>query len=262
MVKMAEEKIMHIQDLWAGYGEKVVLQGINLSIEEGEFLSLVGPNGAGKSTLLKCMTKIVSPKRGKVLFRGKDILQISGRRLAQEVAVVPQISIFHFSFSVEDFVMLGRIPFLPRFYRERKRDLEKVKKAMEQVGIGELKKRRVNELSEGEKQRVVIARSLAQEPKFLLLDEPAAHLDIKHQLEIFGLLKRLNKEEKLTLVVISHDLNFASWFSDRVVFLREGKIFLAGKPEEVITPKNIKEVYGVEVELIQGKAKPLISIFR
>jgi len=261
VVKMKDEILLEMEDLWSGYQRKDVLKGVNLKIKKGEFLGLIGPNGSGKTTLLRSMSKILTPRRGKVLYRGKDIAKIGAKKLAQRIAVVPQLSVFTFSFTVEDFVLLGRIPYLPRFYLERKEDYLAAEEAMRLTKTLSFRERRINELSEGEKQRVVIARSLAQNPELLLLDEPAAHLDIRYQLEVFNLLRQLNQEKGITIVLVSHDLNLASQYASRLVLVNGGKIFSEGRPSEVITEENIQKVYKVRVRITQDEeGNPVVNI--
>jgi len=257
-----EEELLKVENLWSGYKETNILKGINLVIKKGEFWGVAGPNGAGKTTLLKSITKILSPKRGKIFFKGKNIARMGARKLAQKVAVVPQFSIFWLSFTVKDFILLGRIPYLPRFYLERREDYEAVEEAMELTGTTHLQERRINELSGGEKQKVVIARSLAQKPEFLLLDEPVSHLDIKHQLEILNLIEKLNQKEKVTILMISHDLNLTSHYVSKLILMKEGKIFARGTPQEVITEDNIEKVYEIKVKVSSnGRKNPVISLW-
>jgi len=261
VVEMRDETLLEIENLWSGYKKGDVLRGVNLTIKKGEFLGLIGPNGSGKTTLLRSMSKILTPRRGKVFYQGKDIAKISAKQLAQRIAVVPQLSVFYFSFNVEDFVLLGRIPYLPRFYLERREDYLVAEEAMKLTETLGFRDRRINELSEGEKQRVVIARSLAQRPELLLLDEPAAHLDIRYQLDVFDLLRQLNVEKGITIVLVSHDLNLTSQYASRLILLDRGKIFAEGKPIEVINEENIQEIYKVQVRIIQDEwGTPLVNI--
>lgn len=262
MVGMNEEILLEIRNLWSGYKRKAVLKGINLLVKRGEFWGLIGPNGSGKTTLLKSITKILPARKGNIFYNKKDIAEIPAKHLAQKIAVVPQVSVFHFSFTVEDFVLLGRIPYLPRFYLEGKNDYLIAEEAMELTETISFRQRRINELSEGEKQRVVIARSLAQKPTLLLLDEPAAHLDIRHQLDVFNLLKRLNQEKGITIILVSHDLNLASQYTSRLILLHKGKVFAQGGPREIINEKNIWKVYGVKVKVIsEKKGNPLVNLW-
>jgi len=261
MVEARNDILLEVEDLWSGYQKENVLKGVRLTVRKGEFLGLIGPNGSGKTTLLRSISKILTPRRGTILYRGKDIARINVKQLAQRIAVVPQLSIFYFPFSVEDFVLLGRIPYLPRFYLERREDYLSAEEAMKLTGTLPFRERRINELSEGEKQRVVIARSLAQKPELLLLDEPAAHLDIRYQLDVFNLLRWLNKRKGITIVLVSHDLNLASQYASKLILLNEGRIFAEGRPGEVITEENIQRVYKVRVRVTQDEeGNPVVNI--
>jgi len=257
-----ENVLLEIRDLWSGYKRKDILKGINFLVKKGEFWGLIGPNGSGKTTLLKSITKILPARKGNVFYNKKNIVKIAAKQLAQDIAVVPQVSVFHFSFTVEDFVLLGRIPYLPRFYLEGKNDYHIAEEAMQLTETISFRQRRINELSEGEKQRVVIARSLAQKPTLLLLDEPAAHLDIRHQLDVFNLLRRLNQERGITIILVSHDLNLASQYASRLTLLYKGKVFAQGSPREIINKENIWKVYGVKVQVTPGtKGNPLVNLW-
>lgn len=258
---MKDNILVEVENLWSSYQKKDVLRGVNFAIKRGEFLGLIGPNGSGKTTLLRNISKILAPRRGRVLYQGRDIAGISTKQLAQRMAVVPQLSVFHFSFSVEDFVLLGRIPYLPRFYLERREDYLAAGEAMSLTETLGFRDRKINELSEGEKQRVVIARSLTQQPELFLLDEPAAHLDIRYQLDVFNLLKWLNMERGITIILVSHDLNLASQYASKLVLLDKGRIFAEGRPEEVVNEENIQEVYKVRVKITRNEwGNPVVNI--
>ncbi len=263
MVGTDEDILLEIRNLCSGYKRINVLKGIDFLVRKGEFWGLIGPNGSGKTTLLKSITKILPAQKGNVFYNKKDIMKIPAKNLAQNIAVVPQVSVFHFSFTVEDFVLLGRIPYLPRFYLEGKNDYRIAEEAMRLTKTISFRQRRINELSEGEKQRVVIARSLAQKPTLLLLDEPAAHLDIRHQLDVFNLLEKLNREKGITIILVSHDLNLASQYASQLILLNEGKIFAQGSPKQIINEENIWKVYGVKVKVTPGiKGSPLVNLFK
>lgn len=234
------------------YGSIRALESVSFEVKEGEFLGVIGPNGAGKTTLLKCLTKILKPKVGAVLLNGKDISDMSREEIAKNIGVVPQNSPETFPFTVLDIVLMGRIPYLGRFARESKNDLRVAEAAMKSTNVYHLADRTINELSGGERQRVLIARALAQEPKVLLLDEPTLHLDIKQQLEILKLIKRLTRQKKLTTIAVFHDLNLAARFCDKLLLLNAGKIHAIGSVEDVLTPKNIKAVYGVKAQIIRN----------
>lgn len=222
------------------------LEDINLQIGRGEFVSILGPNGSGKSTLLKLMTGLLVPSAGKIILKEKPFSSYSRKNIAKNIAFVPQASLSVFPFSVYEIVMMGRTPHLNLLGFEKKQDHNKVLDILDLVEIGHLRNHSINEISGGEAQRAYIARALVQDPKLLLLDEPNAHLDIKHQLSIFDLIKKLNIERKLTVISISHDFNLAAFYSDRIVLMKDGHVFKDDKTAIILTSKNIKDVFGVE----------------
>ncbi|MGB9791960.1 MAG: heme ABC transporter ATP-binding protein [Thermacetogeniaceae bacterium] len=245
------EIVFKIHDVECRYGAHPVIKGMNLEIPKGSFVGIIGPNAAGKSTLLKTLAATLKPVCGVVWFRGEDVHKIPKRDLAREVAVVPQESSFAFPFSAHDVVLMGRHPHQGRLSRTTPRDLAVVRAAMEATDCWHLRERSILELSGGERQRVVLARALAQEPDVILLDEPIAHLDLSAQLEILDVLKEMNRDKGLTVVAIFHDLNLAAQYSDSLILLHRGEIYAAGAPEEVLTPGNIRDVYGAEVLVVR-----------
>jgi iron complex transport system ATP-binding protein len=224
-----------------------VLKNLSFETREGEFLGIIGPNGSGKTTLLKIIDGIFMPQQGSALINGLNIKKIKRYDIAKIIAVVPQDSPMIFSFTVQEVVLMGRAPHLGRLRFEGQTDFEIVRKAMEMTDILPFAARSINELSGGERQRVLIARALAQQPQIILLDESTAFLDIKHQIAFFDLIKNLNKEEGLTVITVTHDINLASLFCDRVMLLNKGIIHCIGTTNEVITESNIKEVYETDV---------------
>ncbi len=235
--------ILRIKDLSCGYEAKEVIKKVSFSIKEGDFLGIIGPNGAGKTTLFRTITGTLKPWEGKILYRDKNISEISPRNFAREVAVIPQILEVPFAFSVEEFVSMGRFPHLGRFESLRPKDHKILKEALNFTDIFSFRERKISELSGGERQRVILAQGFAQEPRLLLLDEPTSHLDIAHQVQVLDLIKRLNKEKNLTVIVVLHDLNLASSYCDRLILLKEGEISKEGSPQDVLTYQNIEEVY-------------------
>jgi len=229
------------------YENDPVLKDISFETREGEFLGIIGPNGSGKTTLLKIIDGILTVREGFLTINGTDIRKINRRDIAKIVAVVPQDSPVIFSFTVREVILMGRAPHLGRLSFEEQRDFEIVHKAMELTDTLPFSARGINELSGGERQRVLIARALAQQPQIILLDESTAFLDIKHQIAFFDLMKSLNKTEKLTVITVTHDINLASSFCDRVMLLDKGTIRSIGTPDEVITESTIKEVYETDV---------------
>jgi len=227
------------------------LNDISLNITKGEFISLLGPNGTGKSTLLKILSGILVPSSGDILFDNQDYKSLNRKYLAGKIAFVPQISTVVFPFTVSEIVVMGRNPHKSFFGFEEKDDLRKTNEALEVVGLSGLNDKYITEISGGELQRTFIARALVQEPEILLLDEPNAHLDIKHQVFIFNLLKRINEMNDITIIAVTHDMNLASEFGKRCVVLKDGKIALDGPSENVITVENIKKVFEVESKLVK-----------
>jgi iron complex transport system ATP-binding protein len=229
------------------------LEQLSFQVAAAEILGIVGPNGSGKSSLLKVLAGLLPLDSGTVLLGGRPIRRLSQQDIAQLVAVVPQEYVQVFPFTVAETVLMGRFPHRkPRFWSmglrdDTENDLIRAHQAMIETDVLSLADRLVSDLSGGERQRVIIARALAQEPKILLLDEPTAFLDINHQIEICSLIGRLRAERRLTVVLVSHDLNVASQHCDRVLMLKEGKLCRIGSPEETIRPDVLRMVYGCEV---------------
>jgi len=240
--------MLEIKNLTCGYDAKFILQDINLKIEEQEFVGIIGPNGSGKTTLLRAITKIIRPRNGSIIFEGEDLESLNFRELAKRIACVTQNWETDLKMTVEEFVLLGRIPHLKKWqFLETNVDEEIAKESMSLTDTFKFKDRPLESLSAGERQLVVTARALTQEPKLLLLDEPTSHLDIAHQVQILDLIKRLNKKNGLTVMIVLHDLNLASEYCERLVLLNNGLIHKIGKPEEVLTYSIIEEVYNTIV---------------
>jgi iron complex transport system ATP-binding protein len=239
---------IQIDGLAFTYGERRVLDGISLAVEKGEMIGILGPNGSGKTTLLKILSAVLYGS-GKVELNGKNIRSYGRRELSRLFAVVPQESQINFPFTVAEIVLMGRASHHSPLCLEGERDLEAARKSLEATETAALADRYLHELSGGEKQRVMIARALAQEPEILLLDEPAAFLDLKHQVRVFELMRRLNRERGLTIVAALHDLNLAALFFPRLALLSGGKIYRDGPARDVLSEKNIEEVYGVRVRV-------------
>ncbi|MCD1295707.1 ABC transporter ATP-binding protein [Methanocella sp. CWC-04] len=232
------------------YGKHKALEDISFDVSSGEIVSLVGPNGSGKSTMIKCMAQIHKPSKGKIYLDDRDISKISLKEVARLIGYVPQNFHYLFFSTVMETVLLGRKPHIT--WSISPRDLEIVQNALNDMGISDLAGKFMDQLSGGQKQKVHIARALAQEPKLFLFDEPTSNLDLKHQMEVLEITSRLAKEEGSSLIIALHDLNLAFNYSDRVVMLRGGKIFAQGKPGDVLTPENIKEVYDVDTLQIKS----------
>lgn len=243
------DMIIDVRDLSFDYNRSPVLDGVDLRIRKGEVLGILGPNGCGKTTLLKNLNKNLQPHGGCVMLDGEDLKDLSKKDIARDIAVVPQSNEIRFAFTVQDIVTMGRMPFMGAFSGETSQDLGIVRDAMERTGILQFKDRHINTMSGGERQRVIIARALAQTPSVLLLDEPTLHLDISTQFDVLDLVRRLSEDEGLTVVIVSHDLSMAVRYCDRVMMLKDHKVFALGTPEEVLTPENMREVFNVDAVL-------------
>jgi len=237
---------LEVQSLGLAYGRNVVVRDLTFRVMPGEMVGLIGPNGSGKSTIIKALSRVISPSSGQIFLDGKDISQISRGDLARLLGVVPQMPLLPNAFTAFEIVLMGRNPHLGLLQYEGARDLAITWQAMERTATQSLAERRIDELSGGEIQRLVIARVLAQEPKSILLDEPTANLDIRHQVEILNLIKSLCLGNNLTVLAALHDLNLASQYCDRLILINRGCIHAQGTPGEVINSQNIKEVYGAD----------------
>ncbi len=238
-----------MKDISFSYLNGFSLRQVSLMVEEGEMVALLGPNGSGKTTLIKLAAGVLNPERGEVLLGEARLRKLSRKEIARRVAVVPQSFNIPFAFTVAEVVMLGRTPFINTLSGEGERDRSIARHAMELTGIEQFSKRTFNELSGGERQKSILAMALAQEPKLILLDEPTAHLDINHQVEILELVKGLNREQGVTVLGAMHDLNLAALYFDRLVLLKEGAIFAQGPPAAVLTEKTIYDVFGAAVHI-------------
>ena len=254
--------LLKVDKLCGGYGQEAVIKDVSFKVEKGDFLGIIGPNGSGKSTLLRLMSKALCPDKGTVLFEDENIEKTKLKDLCRKVAFVSQDTFVNFSFSVLEIVLMGRTPHLGRLQLETKKDFRITEESLLSTDSLHLKNKQINQLSAGERQRVIVAKALAQEPILLFLDEPTSHLDIGHQIQILDLLKRLNQQTNLTIVVVLHDLNLASEYCDRLILLNEGKIFKEGKPAEVLTYKNIEDVYKTVVVVNENpfSSKPYIVL--
>jgi iron complex transport system ATP-binding protein len=232
-----------------GYGRAPVLVELDLEIAEGTIVGVLGPNGTGKTTFVRLASAALRPASGGITLFGDPLLRLPARARARRVAVVPQETHPVFDFTVQEIVSMGRAPHLGAFGIERPADRAVSRDAMERCDVSELAARSFRALSGGERQRVLLARALAQEARLLLLDEPTAFLDLKHRLAVYDLLTRLHDDRGLTVVVVSHDINLAARYCDRLVLLRCGKVAADGTPSEVLRPEPIKSVYEVDVDV-------------
>jgi iron complex transport system ATP-binding protein len=257
-----QEEILKVVDVSFSYNHRETLKDISFGIKKGEILAILGPNGAGKTTLLRIISGALTPSEGEVFFEGISIKKILPKEKAKKIAVLPQNEPLVEYLKVKEMVMLGRAPYFSLLFGPRKADEEIVKECLNMVGMKEFAERKMGELSGGERQKVLIARALAQQPRLLLLDEPIVHLDLSHQLEILFLLKKLKEERNLAIISVLHDVNLASYFSDRLLLMKEGKIFAFGEPKDVITQENIKKVFNIHAIVRSNplSSRPYISI--
>ena len=235
------------------YRSQDVLRGIDFTVEPGEFVGVIGPNGAGKTTLLRLLTGQLRPVSGTVRVGGADVARMAPIDRARLMAVVPQNETVVFAWSVEAMVLLGRSPHSTAFGYEDEADRNAAHEAMRLVGIDDLAARSVAELSGGEQHRVFIARALAQQTPIVLLDEPNAHLDLRHQSLLFELLSRLHRDEGRSMFIITHDLNLAGMYCDRILLLSQGRAAAWGTPSEVLREDIIREHFGVAVRIDPGE---------
>jgi len=238
-----------------------ILKGVSFSVASGEYLTILGPNGTGKTTLLRMLAGILKPYEGSISLGGQDMHSIKRRELAKKIAVVSQDFSIEFPFTVEQVVLMGRYPHQTGFNVVSADDRKLAAESMERTDVAYLKDRVVYELSAGELQRVLIARALCQTPSIILLDEPTTHLDINHRIELNRLIKRLNIDNGMTVINISHDLNDACAYSDRLMLLKETSIFKIGAVGEVITEANIKSVFNADVSVKRdGEGVPYVVV--
>ena len=247
---------IEVKDITFSYNSRPVLEGVTLKAAGGNVSSLVGPNGSGKTTLIKCINRILKPRLGTVLVEKKDVGKVKLRELAKLLGYVPQSASHVFPSTVFDAVLLGRRPYVN--WGVSPRDKEVVSCMLSLMGLEEMALRQFNQLSGGERQKVLIARALAQEPQVLLLDEPTSNLDLRHQLEVLGIVRSIVDERGIAAIMAIHDLNLASRFSDQLIFLDKGRIYDAGEPAQVLTQENIRNVYGVEAIVSKNSGYPHI----
>lgn len=237
-------KPVEIIDIDVSYGAKKILEAISFYADRGEILGIIGPNGSGKTTLIKTMSRIVTPDSGEVRLSDHDLGTFSFRDLARQVAVVPQEISINFAYTVREIVMMGRHPYIGRLSSETSEDLEICDRAMRLANVAHLAGSSVHEISGGERQRVLIARALAQEPKILLLDEATSNLDISHQMEILNIIRGFTDD--ITVISVFHDLNLAAYYCDRLIMLKDRRVYAAGSPGDVLTRETLNAVYGID----------------
>ncbi|WP_461809991.1 ABC transporter ATP-binding protein [Faecalimonas sp.] len=257
---MSDQKTVYeVQNLSFSYGEHKVLQEMSFSLQKGKITTLIGANGCGKSTLFQLLTKNLKPAEGQIKLYGENLQEIKLKDLAKKAAIVHQYHTVLDDLSVEKLVGYGRIPHRKAgSFRLSEKDREKVEWAMEVTRIQKYRNRPVSKLSGGQRQRVWIAMALAQDTDLLLLDEPTTYLDVRYQIQILQLVRTLNKEYGLTIVMVLHDINQALYYSDEIMAMKKGKIIGKGIAKEILTEELLQEVYGVKLPVFTIEEKPFI----
>lgn len=253
-----KENLMEVKHVSFSYGKNTILSDLSFAVKEGNITTVMGANGCGKSTLFSLMTKNQTPGKGKILLEGKNIANLRFIDFAKRVSIVHQYNSAADDITVERLVSYGRTPYQKMLGTRTKEDEELVERAMEVTGILPYRDREIAALSGGQRQRVWIAMALAQNTKILFLDEPTTYLDIRYQLEILELVKKLNREYSITILMVLHEINQAITYSDEVIGLKDGSIVMQGKPQEVITAESMKELYGVSLKVVEVEGKKVV----
>lgn len=241
---------LRLEDVSIGYGKRVVLRDVSIDIAAGEMVAIVGPNAVGKSTLVRASSGILPPLKGVVRIGEKNLANMSPEERARHVAVVPQAVHLPPAFTAFSMVLMGRTPYLGWFEREDENDKQIAIQALQRVGLAAHAHRKVGELSGGEQQLALVARALAQQANVIILDEPTAHLDLRHQDAVLKLVRKLTQDDRLAVMITLHDLNLVSRFCDRVALLSDGRIRKHGVPAEVLTPEELAAVYGIAIHVM------------
>ncbi len=253
--------VFQLENVSFSHGDKKILERINLTIEQGKIYGLVGPNGSGKTTLLDLLSRGLQPQTGTIEFHGQSLANYSSIQLSRQLAYVPQEFHLGFDFSVLNVVLMGRHPYIPRFANPTKNDLNLVEQALELMDIVHLKNRLVTELSGGEKQRVIVARALAQNTDVLILDEATSNLDIQHTIRIMKVIRDKTRTHHLTAVTAIHDLNLAAGFCDEIIVLKDKTIFKQGNVTDIISQQLLRHVFSVEADVVNDPAQTTPRIF-
>jgi iron complex transport system ATP-binding protein len=252
--------MLEIVDLSFHYGSTEILRGIAAGVRKGRVLCVAGPNGAGKTTLIRCLTGIAKPSGGRIVIDGREVLRMTRRELATRVGYVPQHRPAGFPMTVFETVLMGRRPHIA--WRPSPRDLKLTADVLRELNLEDLAMRDLDRLSGGQAQKVMLARALAQEPSFLVLDEPTSSLDLCHQLEVMEMVRAVVGAGRMGAVVAMHDLNLAARFADEIMLLKDGRVFALGEPSALIGPENIRDVYRVDADVRVENGHPCIQPLR
>lgn len=235
---------VQVKDLSYSYEDTAVLKGLSFPVRQGEFFIVIGPNGSGKTTLMKVIAGLLKLQHGEIRIMGRPSKTYSRKAIAREIAFVPQLFTVDFPFIVSDVVLLGRSPHLGIFGLESENDIALAQQAMAFTEVSHLVRRRLDQISGGERQRVLIARAICQEPEIIVLDEPTASLDIAHQLRILDLMEKMKKEKNITVIMVSHDINLAAMYADTLLLIHKGEMVKCGRPADVLKYQTLESVYG------------------
>lgn len=241
-----------LKNIQFNYGDRTAINDVSYAFDEGLVTGLIGPNGSGKTTLIRLIAGLLKPDSGQVLMDDKPGTSMPEKKRAQLLALVPQYARLDFDFTVLDMVLMGRQPYIGRFDRERPEDIRYARTALERLGLSSFENRNARLLSGGESQRVLVARALCQNTPAMLMDEPVASLDIRHQMETLSIVRQLSCEQGVSVIMVLHDLNLAAHYCDRLVLMKEGKLEASGTSVQVLTREKLLSVYGIEAAIEAG----------
>ncbi|MBN2879650.1 MAG: heme ABC transporter ATP-binding protein [Clostridia bacterium] len=252
--------IIDVKNITYSYGGNTnAIDNISLAVEKGEIVTIIGPNGSGKSTILKCISGYLKPQIGEISVNNKSIREYSAKEIAQTMALMQQHFSLDYDFTVMQIVLMGRNPHIKRMQGETQQDYDIANDSLKKAGIFHLKNRSITSLSGGEWQRMILARALCQQSAIMLLDEPVSGLDIKHQINLMSITAKLSRENNISVVCVLHDLNLANNYSDRIILLKEGRIYKSGTPAEMMTKENLEYVYDTPINIINYNETTIIT---